>query len=140
MKAALLAIVAVLGLGLVPATSVTAEAAPAKTGVGANIAPVANFPHGGSRGPLGTDVEFATINGREYAFAGTIGGGLKIFDITDPRHVVKVRNYSCTLGQGDVQIFRQGPKTMVAFTVAVEPLSSTVCAKVSPSAPTTFTW
>lgn len=39
---------------------------------------------GATRGMAGTDIEFARIGGRDYAFAGTYVNGLQIVDITDP--------------------------------------------------------
>ena len=53
----------------------------------------------------GTDVEFATIDGRDYAVAGTYRNGLQIIDITDPEAPVHVTTYDCRILQGDVQTF-----------------------------------
>ena len=53
----------------------------------------------------GTDVEFATIAGRDYAFAGTYRNGLQVVDITDPAAPVHVATYDCQILQGDVQTF-----------------------------------
>ncbi len=60
-------------------------------------------------GIVGTDVEFQSrrdVNGklRDYAFVGTIGGGLRIFDITNPmRPRAAGRNFT-TGYQNDVQV------------------------------------
>lgn len=53
----------------------------------------------------GTDVEFATIDGRDYAVAGTYRNGLQIIDITDPEAPEIVTSYDCQILQGDVQTF-----------------------------------
>ena len=53
----------------------------------------------------GTDVEFATIDGRDYAVAGTYSNGLQIIDITDPEAPALVSQYHCDVLQGDVQVF-----------------------------------
>jgi hypothetical protein len=65
--------------------------------------------------PFGTDIEFARIGSREYAFAGTYRNGLQIIDITNPRRPRPTAVYDCALAQGDVQVFRRGSKTMVAY-------------------------
>ena len=64
----------------------------------------------------GTDIEFARLNGRRYAFAGTYDNGLQIIDITDPRTAFKAATYDCGVLQGDVQIFKQGEKTFATYT------------------------
>ncbi len=69
----------------------------------------------GNDQPFGTDIEFARIGGREYAFAGTYRNGLQIIDITNPRRPRLTAVYDCALAQGDVQVFRRGAKTMVAY-------------------------
>ena len=53
-------------------------------GEGRNMKIIANVPYAS-----GSDMEFATIKGRDYAFAGSFasvkdGGGLHVIDITDP--------------------------------------------------------
>jgi hypothetical protein len=53
----------------------------------------------------GTDVEFATIDGRDYAIAGSYRNGLQIIDVTDPQAPVLVTTYECRILQGDTQTF-----------------------------------
>ena len=69
----------------------------------------------GQRRPHGTDIEFARIGGRDYAFAGTYRNGLQIIDITDPRRPRLVAVYDCAIAQGDVQVFRRGARMIVAY-------------------------
>lgn len=59
----------------------------------------------------GTDMEFATIKGRDYAFAGSSpnysGGeksGLRVIDVTKPEKAKVVGMLPCALNQADVQI------------------------------------
>ena len=52
-----------------------------------NLTHVANLPYEARNGGTpnyGTDIEFATLGGREYALAGTYKNGLQIVDITEP--------------------------------------------------------
>ncbi len=60
-------------------------------------------------GIVGTDVEFQSrrdANGdiRDYAFVGTIGGGLRIFDITNPLRPRAAGRNATTGYQNDVQV------------------------------------
>jgi hypothetical protein len=66
--------------------------------------------------PYGTDVEFATIRGRRYAFAGSELNGLQIVEITDPRQARIVNVYDCAVSQGDTQVFARGARTYVTYT------------------------
>ncbi|HWL65999.1 MAG TPA: hypothetical protein VNP73_08495 [Actinomycetota bacterium] len=73
-------------------------------GEGKNMKIVANIPYAG-----GTDMEFATIKGRDYAFAGSFaqvkdGGGLHIIDITTPAKPKEVAWLKCSVNQNDIQI------------------------------------
>ena len=75
-------------------------------GVGAGLKLVANIPYTG-----GTDMELATIGGRDYAFASSapyVGeskvGALRVIDVTDPTHPKVVGRLDCSLYQADVQI------------------------------------
>jgi hypothetical protein len=57
----------------------------------------------------GSDMEFATIKGRDYAFAGSFatikdGGGLHVIDITNPAKAKEVAWLKCTVYQSDIQI------------------------------------
>jgi hypothetical protein len=80
-------------------------------GAGENITPVKNlkYPnlHAPSERNAGTDIEFATIGGREYAFAGAYGDGIQIVDITDPRDAKIVATWDCGMSQADVQVFKR---------------------------------
>src|ERR687890_282008 len=55
----------------------------------------------------GTDIEFATLDGRKYALAGSYHNGLQIVDITRPERAQIASEYDCNVTQGDVQVFRQ---------------------------------
>lgn len=84
-----------------------------------NIVHVANV-----CGFVGTDVEFqsrtlADGSVRDYAFVGTMGAGLRIFDITDPAHPFLAGAYTDPGWQGDVQV--RGDVAAIGF----DPVSST---------------
>ena len=69
-----------------------------------NIAHVANV-----CGFVGTDIEFQSrtaADGRvhDYAFVGSMGGGTRIFDVTDPARPVAAGRYSDPGYQNDVQV------------------------------------
>ena len=89
-------------------------------GDGKNMEFVANVPYeikpGATRGMAGTDIEFARIAGRDYAFAGTYINGLQIVDITDPTTPVRTAVYDCAILQGDVQVFPQGDRILATYT------------------------
>ena len=73
----------------------------------------------GGTGNYGTDIEFGTVNGREYAFAGSYRNGMQIVDITDPENAEIVAVYDCGVTQGDVQVFTRDDypgRTFVAYT------------------------
>jgi hypothetical protein len=61
----------------------------------------------GSVPNLGTDIEFARIDGRQYALAGSYRNGLQVVDVTDPEAATIAGVYDCGVTQGDVQVFRQ---------------------------------
>jgi hypothetical protein len=105
--------ICVLGLlaGATPAQAAAGTGSP-------NMSHVTTLSYGRQYGmdrPFGTDIEFARIGGREYAFAGTYRNGLQIIDITNPRRPRLTAVYDCALAQGDVQVFRRGSKTLVAY-------------------------
>jgi hypothetical protein len=60
----------------------------------------------------GTDMEMATIKGREYAFVasrtvtteGGLPGGLNVVDITNPEKPKLITKLPCNLNQGDIQL------------------------------------
>jgi len=64
----------------------------------------------------GTDLEFATIGGRDYAFAGTYHRGMQVIDITNPRRPAIAGVFDCGLAQGDVQVWKQGSRWLAAYT------------------------
>jgi hypothetical protein len=68
-----------------------------------NIAHVANV-----CGFVGTDIEFqsrkAADGVHDYAFVGTMGGGTRIFDVTDPAHPVEAGRYTDPGYQNDVAV------------------------------------
>ena len=77
---------------------------PIATGVGKDVRPVAHIAYKG-----GTDMEFTTIKGRDYALAASekVGGGtggLHIIDITVPDRPRRVAFFSCNVTQNDVQV------------------------------------
>jgi hypothetical protein len=90
-----------------------------------NIAHVANV-----CGFVGTDVEFqsrtANDGVHDYAFLGTMGAGLRIFDVTDPAHPQPAGAYTDPGWQNDVQV--RGNLAVVGFDPVggVNP-SSSVC-------------
>ncbi|MFP5218748.1 MAG: hypothetical protein ACLGIG_03295, partial [Actinomycetes bacterium] len=88
-------------------------------GEGVGMTHVANLPFqtmSPNAAPNGSDIEFAKIGGREYAFAGTLRQGLQIADITDPTNPVLAAHYACPVYQGDVQVFDQGARVLAAYT------------------------
>jgi hypothetical protein len=90
-----------------------------------NIAHLANV-----CGFVGTDVEFqsrtANDGVHDYAFLGTMGGGLRILDITDPAHPHSAGAYTDAGWQNDVQV--RGDLAVVGFdpVAGVNP-STSVC-------------
>ncbi|MGH2754024.1 MAG: LVIVD repeat-containing protein [Actinomycetota bacterium] len=103
------ALTAVCSLLLI--VSAAAGAAPARDsaplkGEGEGLKIVANIPYAG-----GTDMEFATIKGRDYAFAasapgvgGAEHGALRVIDVTKPERPKLKATLACSLYQGDVQL------------------------------------
>jgi hypothetical protein len=78
-----------------------------------NMSLVKNLPYEARNGGVpnvGTDIEFATIAGREYALGGSYRNGLQIVDITDPQNAEIAAVYDCGVTQGDVQVFQQADK------------------------------
>lgn len=113
-------IAAGLVVGALGAPSAIAKS-PKIEGEGENMKPYFNQPWGG-----GTDMETATIKGRDYAFASSTapvpeGGGLHVIDITNPAKPKEVGYAPCRLNQGDVQISHDKKNVMVAMDGAVGP-------------------
>ena len=92
--------------------------APERTGTGSTMTAVANLPYAatGAASASGSDIEFARIAGRDYAFAGTLRNGLQIIDITTPTRPQLISVYDCRISQGDVQVFKQGPRVLATYT------------------------
>lgn len=69
-------------------------------------------------GIVGTDIEFQSRTAadgtvHDYAFLGTMGAGLRIFDITDPAHPFQAGQYTDPGWQNDVQV--RGDVAVVSF-------------------------
>ncbi len=116
----------VLALGAGTAAAPRTAAGPSEEGVGSpNMSHVANVQWDSSRREAagrtvdvqgGTDLEFATIDGRDYAFAGTYNNGLQVIDVTDRANPVHVTTYDCEILQGDVQVFERDGRFFVTYT------------------------
>ncbi|MBA2461054.1 MAG: hypothetical protein H0V45_04685 [Actinobacteria bacterium] len=84
-------------------------------------------------GFVATDIEFqsrkdASGKTRDYAFVGTMGVGLRIFDITDPEHPTIVGGYADPGWEGDVQV-RENTAVIAFDPVGVTPTVS-ACLKL----------
>jgi len=78
-----------------------------------NMSYVKNLPYEARNGDTpnsGSDIEFASIAGRQYALAGSYDNGMQIVDITNPRRSRIAAVYDCGVTQGDVQVFTQANK------------------------------
>ncbi|MGH2557350.1 MAG: LVIVD repeat-containing protein, partial [Actinomycetota bacterium] len=64
----------------------------------------------------GTDLEFATLQGRRFALAGTYRNGLQIIDVTRPSRPKIAAVYDCAIAQGDVQVFQRDGRTYATYT------------------------
>jgi hypothetical protein len=105
-----------LAVSLVPAATPAAAEAGTSSDNMTHIKNLAyDFKYGKTKS-YGTDIEFATLGGRDYAFAGSYDNGLQIVDITDPKRAAIAAVYDCGILQGDVQIFKQGTKTYATYT------------------------
>jgi hypothetical protein len=101
-----LAVVVLLALAPAGALAQEGEHSP-------NMRRVKNLPYEARNGGtpnFGTDIQFATIAGREYALAGSYENGMQIVDITDPEQAAIAAVYDCGVTQGDVQVFSQADK------------------------------
>ena len=105
-KKSFVAVAAVVGL-VVGALGGAAGARPADAplkGRGEGLKLIGNIGY-----KSGSDMEFATIKGRDYAFAGSFapikdGGGLHVIDITNPEKAKEVAWLKCTVYQSDIQV------------------------------------
>ena len=113
---------------LLSALTGSAQSAPLK-GEGKNMKIVANVGYA-----FGTDMEFATIKGREYAFAASAaavedGGGLHVIDVTSPEKPKEVAWLKCSVYQGDVQLSHDLKTVMLAWDSAGTPESCLMVGK-----------
>ena len=102
-RIAILLVVALTALGA-SVTDSFADRSAAPNGTGEGLTYVKNIEY-----EFGTDMEMATINGRDYAFTGSAapvaqGGGLHVIDITDPANARQVAWLKCSVYQSDIQI------------------------------------
>jgi hypothetical protein len=98
-----LAAVAVAVAGFAAPVDARRKSQPLK-GEGEGLKIIANVPYSG-----GTDMEFTTIKGRDYAFTGSWspvkdGGGLHVIDVTKPEKPKEVAWLKCAFSQNDIQI------------------------------------
>jgi hypothetical protein len=119
-------ITAALGMGIAGAKP---KANPLK-GEGEGLEIIANIPWTG-----GSDMEFTTIKGKEYAFAGSFaaikdGGGLHVIDITNPEKVKQVAWLKCPVYQSDIQISADNKYVMMGVDSSGGPESCLATAKV----------
>jgi hypothetical protein len=78
-----------------------------------NLPLVGNLPYeprNGGTPNYGTDIEFASVAGRDYALAGSYRNGMQIVDVTSPDQAAIAAVYDCGVTQGDVQVFTQADK------------------------------
>ncbi len=101
MRRTFLAALLALPLLAVPASGSTYAGDPLAKGVGKDLVPVAHIAYNG-----GTDLEFATVKGHDYALAPTEGnsGGLRIINIDKPERPKLTAFLSCPVSQNDVQV------------------------------------
>ena len=89
-----------------------------------NIAHLANV-----CGFVGTDTEFQSRTANDgihdYAFIGTMGAGLRIFDITDPAHPHSAGGYTDPGWENDIQV--RGDLAVIGFDPLGTNPSSSVC-------------
>ena len=127
----LIASAAVVGLisGAISAPAVAEQKSNPLKGEGANMKIIANVAYGG-----GTDMEFTTIKGRDYAFAGSWasvkeGGGLHVIDVTNPEKPKEVAWLKCSVSQSDIQISHDSKTVMMAADAAGGPDSCLMVGK-----------
>lgn len=108
----------------------TPARAPLK-GEGENLKLIANLNTGS-----GTDMEMATIKGRDYAFVASRTstdkapkGGLNVVDITTPERPKLVTKLPCNLNQGDIQISHDQKTIVMAADAAGGPDSCLMVGK-----------
>lgn len=86
------------------------------SGEGDGLKLVANIAYGG-----GTDMEFRTIKGRDYAFTGASPnysgddpGGFRVIDVTNPTKPKLVAFLPCAVNQADIQISHDNKTAIMA--------------------------
>ncbi len=125
---AVAAITAVVLSSLAAPVAARRNRAPLK-GEGEGMKIVANVGYSG-----GTDMEFATIKGRDYAFAGSWaavkdGGGVHVIDITKPEKPKEVAWLKCAASQNDIQISHDQKTLIMALDGAGGPESCLMVGK-----------
>ncbi|MBA2461341.1 MAG: hypothetical protein H0V45_06190 [Actinobacteria bacterium] len=90
-----------------------------------NIAHVAN-----ACGFVGTDVEFQSRTAadgtvHDYAFIGSMGAGLRIFDVTDPAHPVGAGAYTDPGWEVDIQV--RGDRAAIGFDPVIVGINVSAC-------------
>jgi len=98
-------------------------------GEGRNMKIIANVGYSS-----GSDMEFATIKGRDYAFTGSFapvedGGGLHVIDITNPAKPKEVAWLKCSVYQSDIQISHDQKTVIMAADSAGGPDSCLMIGK-----------
>ena len=131
-RKALVATAAVAGL-VVASLGTAAGARPANAplkGKGEGLKIIANIGYAS-----GSDMEFTTIKGRDYAFAGSFasikdGGGLHVIDITNPEKVKEVAWLKCPVYQSDIQISHDNKTVLMGADSAGSPESCLAVGKL----------
>ena len=113
------AILALLLVATVGSSGQTVAAPPLHS---PNLTHVTNIPYDiredyEAPGMRGSDLEFAVINGRRYAVAGSYLNGMRVIDITEPAQPVVTSIMDCAIFQGDVQILIRDGRTYVIYAV-----------------------
>jgi len=128
---ALVATAAVAGLiaGAVATPAIAGRSDAPLKGEGVNMKIIANIGY-----PGGSDMEFATIKGRDYAFTGSFaptkdGGGLHIIDITNPAKPKEAAWLKCSVYQNDIQISHDQKTVIMAADSAGGPDSCLMVGK-----------
>jgi hypothetical protein len=116
-------VIAVLGAALACAIAPAAAGAAEITAEhSANMRHLTNLgyePRNGGTPNYGTDIEFAKLNGRQYALAGSYKNGLQIVDLSSPADPRIAGVYDCGVTQGDMQVFTQADepgRTFASYT------------------------
>ncbi len=118
-----------IGLTLAPVTPASAHdsggdvatntraAQVATSGTGRAMRFVANLQYDRSGGAQdGSDIEFMRLGDRRFALAGTLGKGMQIIEITNPREPRRVAVYDCDISQGDIQVWTRGDRVIASYT------------------------